>query len=234
MTSREKRGGLLPRAHLPDGVTAEVIQRMYFSTSTRDATQDHYRTRPDDVRNARGPSMKNLLNVNGNTGTGPRPRLAGSTSYSSEYFQKPLDDLDTNRALSRLFAEKAKGPKLISDARPPLETDTSHKDAFPVRPIDLDAVGKKSPMSLQVHIDPTAKMLESQTVMQRSFPKLAAEDRIRARPERALPPPGEAKLTGSNLEAKSMYKREFSASRLKFVPRKGAAPPPEAFYRVAK
>jgi len=223
----------LPRAHLPDGVTAEVIQRMYFSTSTRDATQDHYRTRPDEVRNARGASMKNLLDVNGSSGTGPRPRLAGSTSYSSEYFQKPLNDLDTNRALSRLFAEKAAGPKLISDSRPPLATDTSHKDAFPIRPIDLDAVGKKSPLAVQVHIDPKAKMLESQTVMQRSYPKLAAEEVIRARPERAIPPQAETKLTGSALEAKSMYKREFSASRLKFVPRKAVAPP-DAFYRMAK
>mmetsp|Transcript_69185 Transcript_69185/g.165894 ORF Transcript_69185/g.165894 Transcript_69185/m.165894 type:complete len:240 (+) Transcript_69185:104-823(+) len=235
--SREdRRGGLLPRAHLPSGVTPEVIHRMYFSTSNRDATQDHYRTRPDEARTARAVSMKTVHNINGNVQSATdlaRTPLVGKTSYSADYIRRPLDDLDANRALSQLFKEKSKGPQLRADSRPPLDTQTSHKEGFPRRELDMSALGTKSPSSAQVHIDPKAKFLESQSVMQRSFPKLAAEEILRARSEIAQPPKGEAQLAGGVLEGKSLYKREFSASRLNFVPRP-AHPQREPQYRLPK
>eukprot|EP00747_Dinoflagellata_sp_TGD_P168096 gnl/TRDRNA2_/TRDRNA2_193743_c0_seq1.p1 gnl/TRDRNA2_/TRDRNA2_193743_c0~~gnl/TRDRNA2_/TRDRNA2_193743_c0_seq1.p1 ORF type:complete len:279 (+),score=40.75 gnl/TRDRNA2_/TRDRNA2_193743_c0_seq1:84-839(+) len=202
------------------GLSPDAFAKVFFSTASKEGLPDHWARNSalTNPKNAVPTSMKSLnqpLPYQRSSVGGPQ---RSSCTYHREFVSKPLDGAPMNKQLGDLFAENSRGGESQQISGLSLSSKTTTKESYPSYAGKGDARMPNCKPSIQVHVDPTAKFMESKTTFQAHFPNYTDESKKNCRGEFQEPYSNIASKAEYNGEYKTAYKREFSESRYGFTP----------------
>jgi len=160
---------LVRRGH--GNLNAELFQKLYFSTSSKQALPDH---KADDIKQAVVPSMK-VLHVGGGYMKSEAPvPMRSHCTYSHEYHKMPLDDAPVTRALRTLIASTSRAGSSTNQVVEglSLSSDTTNKayyGCYGDKPVHAEVATIVRPEGY-IRINHDARFMESKTVFQRDYP----------------------------------------------------------------
>lgn len=163
--------------------------------------------------------MKDVLQPRSSWQPSQAPGVGRSMcTYNSEFIQRPLDALPATRELGQLFAVQSTQGQGHSHGSHslPLSSDTTTRASYPA-PAAAHGAGQSFKPAQEVHIDPTARFMESRSVFQKDFKAYNAQLRSMGRAELAKPPAGSALPlggcgTGGTFEGRTSYARDYASA----------------------
>lgn len=208
----------LPSAHKKMALSTEIMERMYFQTSTQRALRDHSQD-PEAARLAMGVSMKAVCSPAQSMkrySSVPGVTEADCTS-KREFGAKSLAAVPINNELRQMITKNNREGDVVRQNQGKLlslSSETTTKAHYPPREVrlqDMAASAARKRQDRRLTIDPDAKLLERESSLHRAFaPK---QDGNWCRPEPAKPwvnqspfPQPEVAFAARD----TSYKREFS------------------------
>jgi hypothetical protein len=188
-------------------LSADVFQKLYFSTSSSAALPEHNKS---EVKDSNLPSMKSF-----NQGAGyhksnfPGPQRDDCT-YSGQFVKLPLDDAAVTKELRKIIAsssrEGSSGNKVVEGLS--LSSETTNKAAYgqELRPNEPIKITKPEG---GIRIRPDAQFLESKSVFQRDFRQYDLELQNKSRREMIRNASSLAVRSPNTFQEISSYKRAF-------------------------
>jgi len=177
--------GYKPRAM---DLSPDILQKLYFSTSSSRASPDHFAVNAEDAKSARPASMKSISqpNLKWEASTAPSANRSNTTN-AAEYNRKPLDAAPITRELGMLLAGDAYRGQGNSNTRGQhLSSETTTKSCYLGKQSGGGVVQPFKPET-NTQIDPRAKFLESKTAFQRQFQEYDEEAVKRSRGKIVIP-----------------------------------------------
>jgi hypothetical protein len=191
--------------------SADVLQKLYFSTSSSAALPEH---NTSEVELSHLPSMKSF-----NQGAGyhkselPGPRRS-DCAYSAQFVSMPLDDVAATRELRGMIAassmEGSSGNKVVEGLS--LSSDTTNKAFYGKDRKRAEPVQIVKP-ECAIRIRPDAQFLVSKSVFQRDFKEYNQELQQKSRREIIRNDGNFISRSPVSFEGVSSYKRAFGKDR---------------------
>ncbi|CAL1164994.1 unnamed protein product [Cladocopium goreaui] len=210
----------LPSVH---GVLSpEVCAKAFFSTTSGDTMRNHFAENPINAQMARSSSFQSIREPPrrfqpSGVDSGMRRSMC---TYHSTFTPCSLDAFGPTNELRELYKQQSRGAG-ANTPKPPLSSVTTTKSSYPA----YDPASAASASSVlgqnqrpyeAVHVDPSAKFLETSSVLHRDFRKFDQKQMRRAHMKPAAPP-REAKLApplcpdkDSRFQGTTQYQRDYS------------------------
>lgn len=206
--SNESR--LVRRGH--NSLNADLFQKLYFSTSSRQALPDHH-TNTADLALSVAPSMKTLQVGMGYVKSQAPPPMRSHCTYADQYQTLPLDDVSATREMRNIIAstsrEGSSTNKVIEGLS--LGSDTTCKAFYgqygDIRvPVPVAQVIRPEGY---IRVSNNAKFLESKTVFQRDYPLYSEDRQQKGRPNACDKGHDKMHHLKGRFDDNTSYKREF-------------------------
>lgn len=204
-------------------LSPEVLRRLYFTTTSSASLPNQFEkgARPgEEVRQARSESMQSLTSgVRGYKRTQVRGVQRDDCTYMSHFVEKPLDANAVNRELASINRIQSREGELPSKSLAPIGDATTNKHFYSQSPEALRRGGRGECLrpAENGHFDKNARSLVRQSASQADYQEYDAASLKRSRSEPARPPPSShLPAIATRLDAKTQYRRDFSASRHRF------------------
>eukprot|EP00929_Paragymnodinium_shiwhaense_P041976 TRINITY_DN21802_c0_g1_i2.p1 TRINITY_DN21802_c0_g1~~TRINITY_DN21802_c0_g1_i2.p1 ORF type:complete len:239 (-),score=36.41 TRINITY_DN21802_c0_g1_i2:249-965(-) len=193
-------------------VPPDMLEKMFYSTTAKRASVNHFQAHPEAARNARPESFKgvSISTPKWEPSTAPTATRA-DCSYHSQFVRLPLDAAPVTRELGQLLGKDAfrgQGGG-SSGAGLPLSTVTTSKSAYVSYNRGYKQLESYKP-AVGTHVNPNNKFMESKTAFQRQFPEYKEADVRRSRAEMVNPRQGVLRGAVAPLDSMTAYRRDFN------------------------
>ncbi|CAK9104476.1 unnamed protein product [Durusdinium trenchii] len=206
----------LPSVH---GVLSpEVCAKAFFSTTSGDSLRNHFADGPVNAQMARSSSFQSILQPPTRYQPGVDSGMRRSMcTYHSTFTPCSLDAWGPTNELRELYKQQSRGAG-ANAPKPPLSAVTTTKSSYPAYDAQAsNAVLSKTQRPHEVvHVDPSAKFLESSSVLHRDFRRFDQKQMRRCHMKPAAPP-REAKLAPplcpdkeSRFQGVTQYQRDYA------------------------